>query len=376
MIRILVSLLLLMVAAAPAVAADHPNYTLSIEGSGQIEVEIDGTTFTISLPDVIGGGDTFTMIDAIQLDAAIWKIASGTSASPLTTKGALLQIFKTQRYTSIGTCANKGDPQCAAAVTIEVLGKGTTNDMQPVGLNVEADNEGTGASGEGRDTAAIYTVGRAAKGQATGLFAAGRIDVPGTLTDARAVAIELQAQNFGGAPCPIDDDGGGCMGLRIVSNTSGATTNYNGAGVALRSVGASSTAQYAFKYGFFCTNNAVETSCFEDASVAGTSYRIRGTHAYGIDMSQAVISTAAIQFASDGSGKVLWGNPTVTLSIDPSVPTIKPGTTNTGSVGTSSLQFSNVFATTYVSGGSAGVSCPSGINATTFRSVGGIVTAC
>jgi hypothetical protein len=109
-------------------------------------------------------------------------------------------------------------------------------------------------------------------------------------------------------------------------------------------------------------------AAFFDFTGAKDSFRINGTHEVGLNASGGAFTKAAILLGNNSPLSALENDGTTIANI-----LYLSGSPNVAQIGGGFVVNSTGG---YQANGSTGVSCPSGINATTMRVVLGIVTAC
>jgi hypothetical protein len=257
---------------------------------------------TITVPIDLGPIGTpralFTNIPSLRTEMAL-----GTDAAPVGEPGAALKISKTLRILTDppAVCTGRGiDPECGMALHVVSESLPGNTLMNVGGTFVAKGDHLMGTTGGSGDQIGVYSTGRKASGGSTvyGAFLEGRADGSG-------IAIrgaELQQNNQSGVARVYDATGGDGVSAWLTGQ--GATLL--GVGAAVRAAGLTPI----FQAGFVCTNISVGDhggACHDDISEATASYRSRGQHRVGIDLSGALISGASLRLPPDGWIEVAGG---------------------------------------------------------------------
>jgi hypothetical protein len=157
----------------------------------------------------------------------------------------------------------------------------------------------------------------------------------------------------------------GVWSLTVVDGTHIDLQGSNGG--SLGTVTAGTISGPIWQYGFLAVNNTANEAAFYDFTGAKDSFRISGTHQVGINTSGGAFTKAAILLGNNAPLSALENDGTTVANI------LYLNGFNVTQIGGGFVVDS---VGGYRANGNAGVSCPSGVNATTMRVVLGIVTAC
>lgn len=319
-----------------------------------------------------GTGDQFAIFDTLQAGSQRTVVVGGTSGSPLTTRGGVLEVFKTTSLTSVdASCANASDPNCGAAVQIEHRALGATQAVQISALTVSASSASTVASPGGDVVAGFFRgLKTAGDGLANGVFMQGvQRSATGFVTGFETSATWDQAADCPYSPSTFPQ----CIAGHFVANSNGNTNKLN---TAIFINGATGD---QFHVGMWLNDGKVSDVGIDLRASPTIGFRSVGAHTTIFDLSTATASSKAIALSSadvsDGqiswepAGHVLEGN----------TPAYYPGTTNTGSIGLTTRRWNIFYGANLDLGVSSATTAQiilrNATNANTFTLQPGVTTA-